>query len=53
LGILAKNLQTTPSGVERIYVDFKNIANGTKKKIPPMIVVRKKLLIATSKKNNP
>jgi hypothetical protein len=28
LGILVEILQTTPSGVERIYVDLKNIANG-------------------------
>jgi hypothetical protein len=27
LGILVEILQTTPSGVEWIYVDLKNIAN--------------------------
>jgi hypothetical protein len=32
---------------------LKTLQMGTRKKIPPMIVVRKKLLIATSKRENP
>jgi hypothetical protein len=34
LGILAKIFQTTPSGVERIFVDSKNIANGDHEEDP-------------------